>query len=114
VVQGPQPCKLALHPRRQAWISARIFCRLINGNKRISIFLLMVLGQCQIKPENRLGLAWIQIGRHFQLSLCIGIIAGGRLIAEGTLEELRRQTGETATSLEDTFLTLVAEQVAAA
>jgi ABC-2 type transport system ATP-binding protein len=44
----------------------------------------------------------------------IGIIAGGRLIAEGTLEELRRQTGETATSLEDTFLTLVAEQVAAA
>src|SRR5512135_1238974 len=44
----------------------------------------------------------------------IGIIAGGRLIAEGTLDDLRRQTGETATSLEDTFLTLVAEQVAAA
>ena len=39
----------------------------------------------------------------------IGVIAGGRLIAEGTLDELRRQTGKTATSLEDTFLTLVAE-----
>jgi ABC-2 type transport system ATP-binding protein len=44
----------------------------------------------------------------------IGVIAGGRLIAEGTLEDLRRQTGKTATSLEDTFLALVAEQVAAA
>jgi ABC-2 type transport system ATP-binding protein len=44
----------------------------------------------------------------------IGIIAKGRLIAEGTLDELRRQTGKTATSLEDTFLTLVEEPVAAA
>jgi len=43
----------------------------------------------------------------------IGVIACGRLIAEGTLDDLRRQTGETATSLEDTFLTLVAEQAAA-
>ncbi|HZP71279.1 MAG TPA: ABC transporter ATP-binding protein [Pseudolabrys sp.] len=43
----------------------------------------------------------------------IGVIAGGRLIAEGTLDDLRRQTGATATSLEDTFLTLVAEQAAA-
>ncbi|HVV60470.1 MAG TPA: ABC transporter ATP-binding protein [Pseudolabrys sp.] len=42
----------------------------------------------------------------------IGVIAGGRLIAEGTLDELRRQTGKTATSLEDAFLTLVAEQAA--
>ena len=42
----------------------------------------------------------------------IGVIAGGRLIAEGTLDELHRQTGKTATSLEDTFLTLVAEPVA--
>ena len=32
----------------------------------------------------------------------IGVFAGGRLIAEGTLDELRRQTGETATGLEDT------------
>ena len=40
----------------------------------------------------------------------IGVIAGGRLIAEGTLDELRHQTGQTAISLEDTFLTLVAEQ----
>jgi ABC-2 type transport system ATP-binding protein len=44
----------------------------------------------------------------------IGVIAGGRLIAEGTLDDLRRQIGETATSLEDTFLMLVAEQAAAA
>jgi ABC-2 type transport system ATP-binding protein len=42
----------------------------------------------------------------------IGVIAHGRLIAEGTLDELRRQTGKTATSLEDTFLTLVAEPAA--
>ena len=46
----------------------------------------------------------------------IGVIAGGRLIAEGTLDELRKksglQTGTSATSLEDTFLTLVADPVA--
>ena len=42
----------------------------------------------------------------------IGVIASGRLIAEGTLEELHRKTGKTAASLEDTFLTLVAEPVA--
>jgi ABC-2 type transport system ATP-binding protein len=42
----------------------------------------------------------------------IGVIAGGRLIAEGTLDELRMKTGATATSLEDTFLTLVAEEAA--
>jgi ABC-2 type transport system ATP-binding protein len=46
----------------------------------------------------------------------IGVIAGGRLIAEGTLDELRVQTGKNSTShtsLEDTFLALVAEQQAA-
>jgi ABC-2 type transport system ATP-binding protein len=43
----------------------------------------------------------------------IGIIVGGRLIAEGTLEELHRQTGQSGT-LEDTFLTLVAGQAEAA
>jgi ABC-2 type transport system ATP-binding protein len=43
----------------------------------------------------------------------IGVISHGRLIAEGTLEELNRQAGTGATSLEDTFLTLVAEQAAA-
>ena len=42
----------------------------------------------------------------------IGVIAGGRLIAEGTLEELRRRTGAAASSLEDAFLTLVAEEAA--
>jgi len=44
----------------------------------------------------------------------IGVIAGGRLIAEGTLDELRQQTGKGLSSLEDTFLALVAEQAAAA
>jgi ABC-2 type transport system ATP-binding protein len=44
----------------------------------------------------------------------IGVIAGGRLIAHGTLEELRVQAGKSATSLEDTFLTLVASEAAAA
>jgi ABC-2 type transport system ATP-binding protein len=43
----------------------------------------------------------------------IGVISRGRLIAEGTLEELRRQSGSSNTSLEDVFLTLVAEQEAA-
>jgi ABC-2 type transport system ATP-binding protein len=44
----------------------------------------------------------------------IGIIAGGRLIAEGTLEELREQAGKSRTTLEDTFLDLVASQTVAA
>jgi ABC-2 type transport system ATP-binding protein len=43
----------------------------------------------------------------------IGVIAGGRLIAHGTLEELRGKAGKSATTLEDTFLTLIAEQAAA-
>jgi ABC-2 type transport system ATP-binding protein len=43
----------------------------------------------------------------------IGILAHGRLIAEGTLDELRRRTGKAA-SLEDTFLMLVAEPVVVA
>ena len=44
----------------------------------------------------------------------IGIIDKGRLIAEGTLDELRRQSGKTATNLEDIFLDLVEDQGAAA
>jgi ABC-2 type transport system ATP-binding protein len=44
----------------------------------------------------------------------IGVIAAGRLIAEGTLEDLRGQVGRAAgvreTSLEDAFLALVAKQ----
>ena len=46
----------------------------------------------------------------------IGIIAHGRLIAEGTLEELRTSAGagrDPAASLEDIFLGLVAENAAA-
>jgi ABC-2 type transport system ATP-binding protein len=44
----------------------------------------------------------------------IGVIAGGRLIAEGTLDELHRRAGRGDTSLEDTFLALVADEVHAA
>jgi ABC-2 type transport system ATP-binding protein len=44
----------------------------------------------------------------------IGIIAQGRLIAEGTLDELRLRTGRGGASLEETFLTLVAAQAEAA
>jgi len=39
----------------------------------------------------------------------IGVIAQGRLIAEGTLNQLRAQAGQGDGSLEDTFLTLVAQ-----
>lgn len=38
----------------------------------------------------------------------IGVMAHGKLIADGTLEELRRQAGSGHASLEDTFLALVA------
>jgi ABC-2 type transport system ATP-binding protein len=44
----------------------------------------------------------------------IGVIAGGHLIAQGSLNELRIKAGTGDQSLEDTFLTLVAEQVEAA
>jgi ABC-2 type transport system ATP-binding protein len=42
----------------------------------------------------------------------IGVLAGGRLIAEGTLAELSRRAGRGG-SLEDVFLTLVGEGAAA-
>ncbi len=44
----------------------------------------------------------------------IGVIDKGRLIAEGTLEDLRRQAGRAGSSLEDVFLDLVAQQSTAA
>src|ERR1700742_1849471 len=37
----------------------------------------------------------------------IGVIAAGRLVAEGTLAELRQQNGQNDTSLEDMFIALV-------
>jgi ABC-2 type transport system ATP-binding protein len=37
----------------------------------------------------------------------IGVIAAGRLVAEGTLAELRQQNGQHDTSLEDLFIALV-------
>jgi len=44
----------------------------------------------------------------------IGVIDRGRLIANGTLEELRRRAGREGTTLEEIFLQLVAEQEQAA
>lgn len=44
----------------------------------------------------------------------IGVMAQGRLIAEGALGELRARAGSGAASLEDTFLTLVAQDGGAA
>jgi ABC-2 type transport system ATP-binding protein len=43
----------------------------------------------------------------------IGVIAAGRLVAEGTLTELRQQNGHADTSLEDLFIALVTLQEAA-
>jgi ABC-2 type transport system ATP-binding protein len=42
----------------------------------------------------------------------IGVIARGRLIAQGTLDELRQQAGHGSSTLEDTFLALVADEAA--
>ena len=44
----------------------------------------------------------------------IGVIASGRLVAEGTLAELRQQNGKHDTSLEDMFIALVDTEAAAA
>jgi ABC-2 type transport system ATP-binding protein len=44
----------------------------------------------------------------------IGVIASGRLVAEGTLGELRLQNGSADLSLEDLFIALVDIEVAAA
>ena len=44
----------------------------------------------------------------------IGVIAAGKLVAEGTLTELRQQNGRTDTSLEDMFIALVDTEAAAA
>ncbi|HEX4080505.1 MAG TPA: ABC transporter ATP-binding protein [Rhizomicrobium sp.] len=43
----------------------------------------------------------------------IGVIAQGRLIAEGTLHELRGQTGRVGASLEELFLAMVHRDIAA-
>jgi ABC-2 type transport system ATP-binding protein len=44
----------------------------------------------------------------------IGVIASGRLVAEGTLSELRAQSGKSDTSLEDMFVALVDVEATAA
>ena len=44
----------------------------------------------------------------------IGVIAHGRLVSEGTLDDLRAKDGQQGASLEDIFLELISdEQVAA-
>jgi ABC-2 type transport system ATP-binding protein len=42
----------------------------------------------------------------------IGVMSNGRLVAEGTLQELQRQAGAGDASLEDTFLALVSSDTA--
>jgi ABC-2 type transport system ATP-binding protein len=44
----------------------------------------------------------------------IGVISGGRLIAEGSLKELRELVGRGESNLEDMFLTIVEQDAAAA
>ena len=44
----------------------------------------------------------------------IGVIAGGRLIAKGTLDDLRAQSGKRGSTLEDVFLALVEDRSVAA
>jgi ABC-2 type transport system ATP-binding protein len=44
----------------------------------------------------------------------IGVISQGKLVAEGTLAELRHQNGKGETSLEDVFIALVDHEAAAA
>jgi ABC-2 type transport system ATP-binding protein len=43
----------------------------------------------------------------------IGIVRGGRLVAEGTMDELRTQFGASSSTLEDVFLTLTSQRDAA-
>ena len=42
----------------------------------------------------------------------IGVISGGKLVAEGTLDELRRRAGAGDSSLEEIFLSIVEEAAA--
>jgi ABC-type multidrug transport system ATPase subunit len=58
--------------------------------------------------------AWISDEPMERMADRIGVIAGGQLIAQRTLEELREQAGKSRASLEDTFLALVASQTVAA
>jgi ABC-2 type transport system ATP-binding protein len=44
----------------------------------------------------------------------IGVITSGRLVAEGTLTELRQQNGHNDLSLEELFIALVDVEAAAA
>ena len=44
----------------------------------------------------------------------IGVIASGKLVAEGTLAELRQQNGKNESSLEDIVIALVEVEDAAA
>ena len=44
----------------------------------------------------------------------IGVIANGKLVADGTLDELRHQAGSGQDSLEDTFLALVEQDLVTA
>ena len=67
----------------------------------------------ELKERSRNGmtvfLSTHQLGVAEELADRIGIIGNGRLLALGTMEELRRQTAQTG-ALESIFLSLLAEQ----
>jgi ABC-2 type transport system ATP-binding protein len=54
----------------------------------------------------------LEVAERMADRICVS--AGGRLIAQGTLDDLRLKAGKGDQSLEDTFLTLVSEQAQAA
>jgi len=63
-------------------------------------------------------LSWLDLTTHIlevaeRMADRIGVIASGRLVAEGTLAELRQQNGKD-TSLEDLFIALVERKAEAA
>jgi ABC-2 type transport system ATP-binding protein len=43
----------------------------------------------------------------------IGVISGGRLVAEGTLKDLRSRIGSGDSTLEEIFLAIVGQDIAA-
>ncbi len=55
----------------------------------------------------RAGCTVIMTTHILEVAERIGVIASGRLVAEGTLTELRQQNGDADTSLEDLFIALV-------
>ncbi len=72
--QQQQPFSLTLCQLSQIGIGPGVFQCLIDGNNRLIIFLLVVLGQREMVPDIRIGRSWIQDGCGFQLFLRAGIV----------------------------------------